>query len=126
MSQVNTEQIKHSNKSPTVICVRRKELKKKGFDDFKHWNQNSNHIYIGRNMSFYVPGTVKSKWANPFSVKKYGRDGCLKEYERYIRDPNNNLLKDIHEFQGMVLGCWCNPEACHGDVLVKIYNELYM
>jgi len=33
-------------KPPTVICVKKKELKKIGFDDFKHWNQNSNHIYI--------------------------------------------------------------------------------
>jgi len=75
-------------------------------------------------MSFYVPGTVKSKWVNKFSVKKYGREGCLKEYEKYIRYPKNNLLKDLHELQGMVLGCWCKPEACHGDILVKLYNEL--
>lgn len=29
-------------------------------------------------MSFYVKGANGSKWANPYSVKKYGRDKCMK------------------------------------------------
>jgi hypothetical protein len=24
------------------------------------------------------------------------------------------------EFRGKILGCWCKPEACHGDVLVEL------
>jgi hypothetical protein len=24
------------------------------------------------------------------------------------------------EFRGKVLGCWCKPEACHGDVLIEL------
>jgi hypothetical protein len=23
-----------------------------------------------------------------------------------------------------VLGCWCKPGSCHGDVIVKIWKEL--
>ena len=23
----------------------------------------------------------------------------------------------------MELGCWCKPEACHGDILIKLYKE---
>ena len=23
------------------------------------------------------------------------------------------------------LGCWCAPWKCHGDVLIKLYNEFY-
>jgi hypothetical protein len=24
---------------------------------------------------------------------------------------------------GKVLGCWCYPDACHGNVLLEIINE---
>ena len=27
------------------------------------------------------------------------------------------------ELTGKILGCWCNPEPCHGHVLVKLYKE---
>jgi hypothetical protein len=25
---------------------------------------------------------------------------------------------------GKNLGCWCKPEKCHGDILIKIIEEL--
>ena len=72
-------------------------------------------------MEFYVPGAKKSKWSNPFSVKKYGRKECLVLYEDYIR--NSSLINDIKELENCTLGCWCSPESCHGDILIKILNE---
>lgn len=24
-----------------------------------------------------------------------------------------------------VLACWCHPETCHGDVVMKIWKELH-
>ena len=85
--------------------LRQKELNKRGIKDFQEWNAKKNTLYIGRNMSFYVPGTTKSKWANPFSVKKYGRKKCLELYEEYIK--KSDLIDDIHELKGKELGCWC-------------------
>lgn len=41
----------------SIINIRKKELQKIGYKDFEDWNKNDNHVYIGRNMSFYVPGT---------------------------------------------------------------------
>jgi hypothetical protein len=32
---------------------------------------------------------------------------------------------DIDELTSKRIGCWCSPEACHGDVLVKIWRERY-
>ena len=57
-----------------VVDVHKAELVKRGYRDFADWAARPNHIYVGRNMSFYVPGAHGSKWANPFTVKKYGRD----------------------------------------------------
>jgi hypothetical protein len=68
-------------------------------------------VYIGR----------PSKWGNPFSVEKYGREECIKMYREYILN-NKKLMADIHELRGKVLGCWCKPYACHGEVLVELAN----
>ena len=28
------------------------------------------------------------------------------------------------KLKNKVLGCWCSPEKCHGDILIKILNEI--
>jgi len=95
---------------------------KMGYTDLVDWLKDENHIYIGRNMVFYVPGAVKSKWANPFNVKKYGRDECLRMYREHIL--NSDLKNQLSELKGKVLGCWCCPEPCHGDILVELCENI--
>jgi hypothetical protein len=29
----------------------------------------------------------------------------------------------LPELKGRVLGCWCAPLACHGDVLAQLAND---
>jgi len=106
-----------------VVNVKKAILTKNGYNDFNEWSIHKNHVYIGRNMSFYVPGANASKWANPFAVKKYGRDNCLSLYKDYILK-NTELLNQIHELEGKELGCWCHPDRCHGDILVEILNDI--
>jgi len=103
-----------------VVNVRKAELKKMGYDDFTDWNSRPNHLYIGRNMSFYVPGTHSSKWRNIFPLKKYTLEESLALYEAHVRE---NLWDDLDELRGMSLGCWCKPNPCHGDVLIRLYRE---
>ena len=56
-----------------VINVKKNELKKLGYNDLEHWLQASpQHLYIGRDMTYYVPGATGSKWANPFKVDAHG------------------------------------------------------
>lgn len=106
----------------TVVNVKKCELNKRGIADFQEWNSRNNTLYIGRNMSYYVPGTIKSKWANPFTAKKYGREGALEAYKKYIIT-TPELYNTLHELEGKELGCWCSPEPCHGNVLIKLlYN----
>ncbi len=70
-------------------------------------------VYIGR----------PSKWGNPYVV---GRDGAREEvvarYERWLKS-QPELLADMGELAGKTLGCWCSPQACHGDVLATLVNE---
>jgi hypothetical protein len=30
------------------------------------------------------------------------------------------LMAALGEIRGKVLGCWCKPAACHGDVLARL------
>ena len=71
--------------------------------------------------SVYVNGAIGSKWQNPYPLKKYTIEDSLKLYEKHIR--NSSLIKDIGELNGKILGCWCKPEKCHGDILKKLLKE---
>ncbi len=62
---------------PSVCNVKVSSLRERGFQNFEERRAQKNSLYIGRNMSFYVKGAEKSKWASPFSVKKCGREECL-------------------------------------------------
>ena len=104
-----------------VVNIKKEHLVKSGYKNFEDWASKDNHLYIGRNMNFYVKGAHESKWKNPFSIKKYGLDECLKLYEDHIR--NSNLYNQLDELKDKTLGCWCHPNKCHGDILCKLYNE---
>ena len=44
-------------------------------------------------------------------------------YEQHLRD---NLINDLAELEGKVIGCWCKPEPCHGDLLVNLFKEKFI
>ena len=77
-------------------------------------------IYIGRACNMGGWHLPQSKWHNPYTTKRYGAE-AITLFEQYIR--NSALINDIEELRGKVLGCWCKPSPCHGDVLIKILNE---
>jgi len=63
----------------------------------------------------------KSKWANPYKVSEGAPvEVVLAKYKQYVID--SGLIKDIEELRGEVLGCWCSPKPCHGDVLVELLS----
>lgn len=84
-----------------------------------HCKKDPFDIYIGR----------PSKWGNPFSHKagtlaKYKcetREESIEKYSEWLLG-QEDLLRDIHELKGKVLGCWCDPQECHGHILAAIAN----
>lgn len=78
-----------------------------------HCKKELYDIYIGRG----------SKWGNPFRIGIDGtREQVIEKYRKYIKN-NLKLLKDINQLRGKILGCFCRPLTCHGDVLVELLNE---
>ena len=86
-----------------------------------HCKKEPFDVYIGR------PGP----WGNPFSdspkslaeVKVSSREEAIACYEEMLRQDPEMVEKIKKELKGKVLGCWCHPKSCHGDVLARIANS---
>lgn len=79
--------------------------------------KSSYDVYIGR-------GSI---WGNPFTVQEHGRDRCIQLYKEYIIERLCNepeLVQQLLSLRGKRLGCFCKPQACHGDVLVELYEHM--
>ena len=78
-----------------------------------HCKRDKYNVYIGR----------PSKWQNPFKI---GKDGTRLEVIEKFRDyamNNPKLIKEAKkELRGKILGCWCRPKVCHGDVWIEIVD----
>jgi Domain of unknown function (DUF4326) len=77
-------------------------------------------VYIGRKHPRFPEG---SKWANPFRIDKDGtRDEVIAKYEAWLLT-QPELVAALPELRGKVLGCWCHPKRCHGDVLARLADH---
>ena len=77
---------------------------------------NDRFVYIGRQVR---GGWKQSDWANPFRIGKHGdNDQIIAAYREHL-DHSPALKMRLPELRGKVLGCWCYPKPCHGDVLCE-------
>ena len=67
-------------------------------------------VYIGRG----------SPWGNPFKI---GVDGNRNEVcDRFEAEILPNL--DVSSLRGKNLVCFCAPQRCHGDAILRKANQL--
>jgi hypothetical protein len=45
------------------------------------------------------------------------------KYREWIFSQPDLVERAKKELKAKVLGCWCKPEACHGDILVEIIEK---
>jgi hypothetical protein len=83
-------------------------------------------VYIGRSCNMGGWRLKQSKWKNPYSVKKHGREEAIRLYEEYLRG-NKDLMAALPELEGKVLGCWCKPQGTFlaGHTDQKLAMEMY-
>ena len=74
--------------------------------------------------------TRPSKWGNPFThlehstapYKVKNRKTAVSKYRTWILT-QPQLLDDLDELEGKVLGCVCKPASCHGDILIELIEN---
>lgn len=81
--------------------------------------------YIGRPTIF----------GNPFVIGKDGtRENVIIKYERWARSRLYDIIsKELSPLgqaiynlpENAVLGCYCKPHECHGDIIIKLWEELH-
>eukprot|EP00475_Leptophrys_vorax_P009552 TRINITY_DN16322_c0_g1_i1.p1 TRINITY_DN16322_c0_g1~~TRINITY_DN16322_c0_g1_i1.p1 ORF type:complete len:137 (-),score=26.31 TRINITY_DN16322_c0_g1_i1:97-459(-) len=115
----------------TVVNVKVKHIRPQ-YENLKEWMEDSKHNeYIGRGGVVFVNGERFPKrasiWANPFKISSTNsREQVVRDYEAYIRQKltlGEIPLEELLKLNGKNLGCWCHPEQCHGDILVKLVKE---
>ncbi len=98
------------------------------YQNLQEWINDPNNVYVGRagivfieNQRFPKQG---SEWANPFKIGKLTRDEVLVLYEQWIRQKiKKEGTQGLLALKGKTLGCWCAPEPCHADILLKLIQE---
>ena len=90
-----------------------------------HCKKERFDIYIGRPSKYGNPFTHKPKTKAKFKVKT--REEAIEAYEASLRDYFEKYPDAVYDLlkplKGKVLGCWCKPLPCHGDVLLKLIKE---
>ena len=100
------------------------------YNDLEEWTKDDNNVYIGRGGVVFIKGKrfppKASIFCNPFIINKDGnREEVLTKYEEYIREKlkgaevGEDFKVELMKLKGKNLGCWCKPEKCHGDILLK-------
>lgn len=92
-------------------------------------------VYIGRQSG-------QQHFGNPFGhvrhsafkiIKMGSREEAIAAYEMWLRgeafatvEPERRkwIMEQLPTLQGKVLGCWCIPKPCHGEVLERLAAEI--
>ncbi len=105
------------------------------YANLQEWMKDSNNVYIGRAGIVFIegkrfpPAHLVSPWANPFKVTE---TKSLEEVLALYKHHLDKLLesperrKELKQLRGKNLGCWCKPNACHGDILIEAMKRLDM
>lgn len=88
-------------------------------------------IYVGRGKGSIFGNPFTHKEGTQAQVVVGSREEAVQAFRDWLAgtawqevEPERRqaILDAIPTLKGKVLGCWCKPEACHGDVLAELAN----
>lgn len=86
-----------------AVVVRENKKAGQYVDTVAQWAEDAGlKVYCGR-ANFHT-GHRKSKWLNPYSLQKLGRDEALRLHRETLSD---ELKDQVGELKGKALSCWC-------------------
>ena len=116
----------------SIINVKVKHIRPE-YNNLEDWMKDTNNEYIGRGGVVFINKirypSKNSIWSNPYKIDiNTSREEAIAKYDVYIRNKLKNnieLVEKLKKLKNKRLGCWCYPEACHGNVLMKIIDEYH-
>lgn len=91
-----------------------------------HFKKEPYDVFIGR----------PTIWGNPFTHLPCNhvadfmvetRQEAINKYREWLTNKVNNepeFKTKLMELDGKTLGCWCRPQACHGDAIIEVINMI--
>ena len=80
-------------------------------------------VYIGR-----AGRGQDGFFGNPFRIGPgISREDAIKRFQRYFAEriaKDSEFKRRILALKGKRLGCFCKPNACHGDVIASWLNKM--
>lgn len=118
------------------VCNCRVKYIRPKYKNLKEWIQDPENVYIGRSGIVFIDNERYPKdtsvFCNPFKINKNTtRDQVISTYREYIIDKidhNLEIKEQLMKMKNKNLGCWCYPEACHGNVLlelIEMYSDIH-
>lgn len=101
-----------------------------------HCKKESYDVYIGRSSDRHS----HEHFGNPFSHRPgtqaliilKTREEAIEAFRQWLTGEYWNdvnveqrqwILANLHTLKGKILGCWCKPKSCHGDILFELSNK---
>ncbi len=79
--------------------------------------------YIGRGSILGNPYEIGLDGTREEVIKKYEQRTYSIIFHSLDIQPLRQAIYDLPE--NAILGCYCKPKACHGNVIIKIWKELH-
>lgn len=76
--------------------------------------------YIGRPSPFGNPFSHKAGTLAQFKVET--REEAIEKFREWFLSQPELVACAKVELKDQILGCWCKPLACHGDVIARIID----
>lgn len=93
-----------------------------------HCKKEPYDIYIGRK------NYTHEHYGNPFPINKHcDREMSINNFRMWIKgqdfqdiEPKRRkwILENLEKLRSQTLGCWCDPQPCHGDVYIELLEEI--
>lgn len=84
------------------------------------------NLYQTRQYDVYIGRSGRGEdgyFGNPFVIdKENSRETVLEKYKKYFDKKIENdpvFLKNVFGLKNKILGCFCKPQACHGDIIAE-------
>jgi hypothetical protein len=74
-------------------------------------------VYIGRGSLFGNPIRLHSKQQRGSTLAKF------KEYFYKRLSLDEGFKNEVLKLKGLRLGCFCQPQPCHGDIIADYLNK---